>query len=216
MTGATPDAAGGAQGSVQVAFVTRSGTNHFDRSIYHYYRSPEFNTNYYFNEHQQPAEEQGRPCTSSADASAGRSCANKAFFFFNYEQFYLPNEATRTRDDPRPGRAAGPVPLRRGRRRSGRGERARSGAGQRPARRRRRGSADPLSLLTLDPHGGRARPGRSDADARTRTPTPYVAPGAVRAQRVRADHPHRLQPDRRTTACRAPTCGSGSRPRRTS
>ena len=36
VTGATPDAAGGAQGSVQVAFVTRSGTNTFDSSIYHY------------------------------------------------------------------------------------------------------------------------------------------------------------------------------------
>ena len=32
VTGATPDAAGGAQGSVQVAFVTRSGNNKFRRA----------------------------------------------------------------------------------------------------------------------------------------------------------------------------------------
>ena len=34
---------------MQIAFTTRSGTNQFDSSIYHYFRHPELNSNYYFN-----------------------------------------------------------------------------------------------------------------------------------------------------------------------
>ena len=40
VTGAVPGAGAGA-GSVQVQFVTRSGSNQFNSSIYHYYRAPE-------------------------------------------------------------------------------------------------------------------------------------------------------------------------------
>ena len=40
VTGATPAPKSGGQGSVQIAFRTRSGTNTFDSSIYHYYRGP--------------------------------------------------------------------------------------------------------------------------------------------------------------------------------
>ena len=96
VTGATPDAAGGAQGSVQVAFVTRSGTNQFNRSIYHYWRSPKLNTNYYFNEINN-LPRNNVTVHQFGGRIGGPIVRNKAFFFFNYEQFYLPNEATRTR-----------------------------------------------------------------------------------------------------------------------
>ena len=96
VTGATPDAAGGAQGSVQVAFVTRSGTNKFNTSVYDYYRSPTLNTNYYFNEiNNLPVN--NVTVHQFGGRIGGPIVRNKAFFFFNYEQFYLPNESTRTR-----------------------------------------------------------------------------------------------------------------------
>jgi hypothetical protein len=48
VTGAVPGVGAGA-GSVQIAFVTRSGSNQFDERIYHYWRDPVLNSNYYFN-----------------------------------------------------------------------------------------------------------------------------------------------------------------------
>ena len=96
VSGATPGADGAALGSVQIGFVTRSGTNQFDTSLYHYYRSPKFNTNYYFNEYRGLPKNQVT-VHQFGGRVGGPLVKNKAFFFFNYEQFYLPNEATRTR-----------------------------------------------------------------------------------------------------------------------
>src|SRR4029453_7314943 len=48
VTGAVPGSGSG-PGSVQVAMTTRAGTNQFDGSAYHYWRDPQFNSNYYFN-----------------------------------------------------------------------------------------------------------------------------------------------------------------------
>ena len=103
VTGATPTADQAAHGAVQVAFVTRSGTNNFDGSLYHYFRHPELNSNYYFNKirglerndvvvHQYGGRV-GGPIVIPG-LFDGR---NKAFFFFNMEEFYQPTEASRTR-----------------------------------------------------------------------------------------------------------------------
>ena len=92
VTGATPDAAGAAQGSVQIAFATRSGTNVFNSSLYYYYRTPAFNTNYYFNEINNLGKNEVRVHQYGGRVGGpivipglvdGRG---KAFFFFNYEQ----------------------------------------------------------------------------------------------------------------------------------
>ena len=40
MTGATPGANNAGSGAVNIAFVTRSGTNQFAGSLYHYYPAP--------------------------------------------------------------------------------------------------------------------------------------------------------------------------------
>lgn len=96
VTGATPDAAGGAQGSVQIAFATRSGTNRFQQSVYHYYRTPALNTNYYFNKLNGVPKNEVTVHQWGARVG-GPIKRNKAFFFFNFEHFHLPNEATRNR-----------------------------------------------------------------------------------------------------------------------
>ena len=93
----------GGHGAVQIAFQTRSGTNRFTGSGYHYHRSPGMNTNYFFNEINGLAKNdvvlnqfgfrQGGPIVIPK-LYDGRG---KAFFFFNYEELRLPNDFTRTR-----------------------------------------------------------------------------------------------------------------------
>lgn len=103
MTGATPGADQAGQGAVQVSFVTRSGTNRMDGSIYHYFRHPELNSNYYFNKIRNEPRNDVR-----VHQYGGRlggpivipglfNGKDKAFFFFNHEEFYQPTEASRTR-----------------------------------------------------------------------------------------------------------------------
>jgi hypothetical protein len=101
VTGAVPGVGAGA-GSVQIAFVTRSGSNQFDSSIYHYFRHPKLNSNYFFNEvnnldknrvivHQYGGRIGGPIVLPGFD---GRG---KAFFFLNFEHQHQPSSATRTR-----------------------------------------------------------------------------------------------------------------------
>jgi hypothetical protein len=103
ITTATPGADIGGHGAVQIAFQTRSGSNRFTGSGYHYYRQPDFNSNYWFNQNAgQPKNDirlnqygarQGGPIVLPGMYD-GRG---KAFFFFNYEELRLPNNFTRTR-----------------------------------------------------------------------------------------------------------------------
>jgi hypothetical protein len=112
ITGAVPGSGSG-PGSVQVQFATRSGTNRFEGSAYHYWKQPDFNSNYYFNKINGLAKNeviahqygfrQGGPIVIPG-LYDGR---NKAFFFFNYERLYQPSSATRTRTILRPEAQAG-------------------------------------------------------------------------------------------------------------
>ena len=112
VTGAVPGSGAG-PGSVQIQFATRSGSNRFDGSAYHYWRQPEFNSNYYFNKinslpkndivAHQYGFRQGGPIVIPG-LFDGR---NKAFFFFNFERLYQPSSATRTRQLLRPEAQAG-------------------------------------------------------------------------------------------------------------
>jgi hypothetical protein len=102
VTGATPGAGSG-PGAVQIAFTTRSGTNEFSNSIYHYFKHPNLNSNYYFNKINGLAKNEvivhqyggrsGGPIVIPGLFN-GR---NKAFYFFNFEHLHQPSEATRTR-----------------------------------------------------------------------------------------------------------------------
>jgi hypothetical protein len=112
ITGAVPGSGAG-PGSVQVQFATRSGTNRMEGSAYHYWKQPEFNSNYYFNKinnlsknavvAHQYGFRQGGPIVIPG-LFDGR---NKAFFFFNFERLYQPSSATRTRTILRPEAQAG-------------------------------------------------------------------------------------------------------------
>ena len=94
---------GGGAGAVTMAFQTRSGGNRFTGSAYEYYRNPDFNTNYVFNEiNHQPKNEVK---LNTFGARVGGPIVipglydghNKAFFFVHYEQIRFPNSFTRTR-----------------------------------------------------------------------------------------------------------------------
>jgi hypothetical protein len=101
VTGAVPGVGAGA-GSVQIAFVTRAGSNQFDTSAYLYWRDPMFNSNYYFNEINNLPKNEAKLRTWGARAGGpvvlpGYNGRGKAFFFLNYEHQHLPSSATRTR-----------------------------------------------------------------------------------------------------------------------
>jgi hypothetical protein len=101
VAGASADAS--AEGAVQIKFVTKSGTNTFRGTAYDYTRTPDFNTNYYFNKiqnlpknivkvYQYGATESGPIVIPGLVDGHG-----KAFFFFNIEEQDQPSSITRTR-----------------------------------------------------------------------------------------------------------------------
>jgi hypothetical protein len=103
VTSAAGGADVGGSGAISINFVTRSGTNRFTGSGYEYFRHPELNSNYWFNDRDnlpkndvrlnQFGGRQGGPIVIPG-LYDGRG---KAFFFVHYEQLHLPNNASRTR-----------------------------------------------------------------------------------------------------------------------
>ena len=103
VTTAAQGADGAGQGAVQIKFTTRSGTNDYSGSLYHYYRNDKFNANTWFNNRDDVEKAEllqnqiggrfGGPLTIPGVFN-GRG---KAFFFVNYEEFRQPSDTTRTR-----------------------------------------------------------------------------------------------------------------------
>jgi hypothetical protein len=108
---ATPGAESSGQGAVQIKFVTRQGSNELHGSLYEYHRDRSLNANYWFNNRDLAPD----PRTGKAPRNqvllnqfGGRVGGpivfpklfdghNKAFFFVNLENYYLPNSPSRTR-----------------------------------------------------------------------------------------------------------------------
>lgn len=100
---ANPGAESGAQGAVQIKFITRSGNNEYHGSVYEYHRNPALNSNYWFNNRSGLPRDRillnqygfrvGGPI-SVPKLFNGR---DKAFFFINYEEYKLPEQYTRNR-----------------------------------------------------------------------------------------------------------------------
>jgi hypothetical protein len=101
------------QGSVQIRFITRSGSNTFSGSAYHYYRNDVLNANTWFNQRDglptpellqnQPGVRAGGPVVIPGLFN-GRE---KLFFFVNYEEFRQPSTVTRNRTILSPDAQAG-------------------------------------------------------------------------------------------------------------
>jgi hypothetical protein len=102
VTGAVPGSGGG-QGSTQVSFVTRAGTNSYESSIYEYMRRPYLNSNAYFNKvnglarNEVIVDQYGGRVGGPIQIPGIVDGRGKAFFFFNFEHQHQPNSATRTR-----------------------------------------------------------------------------------------------------------------------
>jgi hypothetical protein len=93
---ANPGAESAGQGAVQIRFVTRSGTNKFQGSVYEYMRRTQWNSNYWFNVRD------GLPKDAvQVDTYGGRVggpiLKDKLFYFFNYEEFRQPGTQSRGR-----------------------------------------------------------------------------------------------------------------------
>ena len=110
---ANPGAESSGAGAVQIRYATRSGTNKFQGSVYHYLRRQEFNSNYWFNKRD------GLPRDNvKVDTFGGRLGGpivipglfdghDKAFFFMNYEEFRQPAQTSRQRTIMSPSSQAG-------------------------------------------------------------------------------------------------------------
>src|SRR5215813_4941796 len=108
---ATPGAESSSEGAVQIKFVTQSGSNDYHGGFYWYHRIPALNANYWFNNRDQPADPvthkapQARILLNQPGAKFGGPISipklfngkDRAFFFFNYEEYRLPERTARTR-----------------------------------------------------------------------------------------------------------------------
>src|SRR5258705_1566430 len=112
VSSSNPGAESSGEGAFQIKFVTSSGSNEYHGGGYWYYRSPGLNSNYWFNNRDLPPD----PVTGKAPRTdiilnqpgfkIGGPISipkvfngkDKAFFFFNYEEYRLPESTLRTRN----------------------------------------------------------------------------------------------------------------------
>ncbi|MDX2040035.1 MAG: carboxypeptidase regulatory-like domain-containing protein [Acidobacteriota bacterium] len=108
-----PGAESAAEGAVQIKFVTKSGTNQFHGGIYEYHRNPWLNSNYWFNNRDLRAPAgvanfkapRDRVLLNQYGGKLGGPVRipklfdgrDKLFFFFNYEEYRLPEQSSRVR-----------------------------------------------------------------------------------------------------------------------
>jgi len=103
VSSATNDAMSGAQGAAQIKFVTRSGSNEFQGSLYEYHRNPVLNSNYWFNNRDVAPDASGKAPRARVlfnqygGRVGGPIIRNRAFFFFNYEELRQPSSVNRQR-----------------------------------------------------------------------------------------------------------------------
>lgn len=112
---ANPGAESSAEGAVQIKFVTKGGTNEYHGGLYEYHRNPSLQANYWFTNRDSRAPAGVDPTTFKAPRArnllnqyGGKfggpisipkvfSGKDRMFFFVNYEEYRLPEQAFRQR-----------------------------------------------------------------------------------------------------------------------
>jgi Carboxypeptidase regulatory-like domain len=89
VSSATPGAESSAGGASQIRFVTKTGTNEFHGGAFWQHRNTALNANYYFNNIDGLARDQ-MLLNQFGGHVGGPIWKDHAFFFFNYEEFRLP------------------------------------------------------------------------------------------------------------------------------
>ena len=102
LTTASAGADASGQGAIQVRFVTRSGTNKFEISVYEFMQHAKFNSNTFFNRLNALPVPQATNHTYGGRVGGpiilpGFDGRGRAFFFFNQEEVYGPIETARGR-----------------------------------------------------------------------------------------------------------------------
>lgn len=124
---ANPGAESGGDGAVQIKFVTKRGTNAYRGGVFYQHRNTALNANYFFLNRDGKRDDNGKALRQKIQLNqyGGRlggpipfphigeggpffhSGKDKAFFFFNYEQFRQPESNSRTRVVLTPAAQAG-------------------------------------------------------------------------------------------------------------
>lgn len=109
VTTAGQSAESAAGGAVQINFVTKGGTNEYHGGAWWYHRNPSLNSNFYFNKLNRVQQPDGtfaetpraRVLLNQWGAKIGGPITpwlkDRAFFFFSYDEFRLPEATVRTR-----------------------------------------------------------------------------------------------------------------------
>ena len=105
----------GGSGAVSINFTTRSGTNQFTGTAYDYFRHPDLNTSYFFNDYREPKLPKNDIKLYQFGARSGGPIVipglfdgrGKAFYMIHYEQLRFPNSFTRSRNVLHPSALAG-------------------------------------------------------------------------------------------------------------
>ena len=198
ITGAVPGSGSG-PGSVQVQFATRSGTNRFDGSAYHYWKQPDFNSNYYFNKinslpkNQVVAHQYRLPAGRPDRHSRPLRRPQQGVLLLQFRAALPAVERNAHAHDAAAGSAGGTLRLQRHRRRrAAAADRRpdRAGAGERPGVRAGSDDGPPAGQDSQ-----RRAVDRNDQRHRRRQHAPVRVPERGARQSVRADRTRRHQRD---------------------
>ena len=129
----------GGSGAISINFTTRSGTNRFSGTAYEYFRHPDMNTIYFFNDYREPKLPKNDIKLHQYGVRAGGPIVipglydgrGKAFYMAHYEQLRFPEQLHAHAQRASSKRAQRHIPVDGQRRQRPRGQRAAAGGAER-------------------------------------------------------------------------------------